>query len=63
MVLLQAQVEAFREIMAKTNVVAYQSRDQLNVANARINQFMNQMHEVKHERESWKMMANTYKEE
>ena len=63
MVLLQAQVEAFRETMAKTNAIAYQSRDQLNATNARISRFMNQMHEVKHERESWKMMVNTYKAE
>lgn len=63
MVLLQSQVEVFRETMAKTNVIAYGSQDQLNVYNARVTHFMNQMHEVKHERELWKMTMNTYKEE
>ena len=47
--------------MEKTNAIAYQSQNQLNAANARITRFMNQMHEVKHERESWKMTVNTYK--
>ena len=49
--------------MAKTNAIAYQSQNQLQAANARITRFMNQMHEVKHERESWKMTTNTYKAE
>ena len=61
MVLLQAQVETFRETMAKTNAIAYQSQDHLTVANARITHFLNKMHQVKHTRESWKMTANTYK--